>query len=913
MKKRLSILGLFFGLAIMLIGVFGITVFALESEGVYTITYHLDGGTNAVKNPDVYTAEDIIELKDATKDGYTFDGWYLDASKTNKITEISGRTGNINLYAKFSPKSYTATFNDEIKLTVCVPGFEDKIYYVPYGTSVDPYSYSFMRAYLPSDLNNSTTTRYNKDPRFSGWYVKYSGGTKTKISGSLNINTDTTIVCDFNKEIQDSYYLDHNELSYGTENFQKNIGFIGNLLVPTMSNGKFSIILNVSATNYHSAVYIRNRTTRDVYCDKDSYNNYIYNETITINANPGDVIEICVSKPDEGYITICAPGRVTAPLVSKKNSKATVYYDNMVDVPQPSSREGYVFVGWEDKNGNIFDGSKWTYLESMTFVPKFQPRKYSIKYELDGGVNNISNPSDYTIEDTVTLQAPSKTGYTFDGWFSDKALTIPVEKISDSTGDLTLYAKFSVNTYDLYLDGAGGSFSPKVVFVSEGQIIRTEYLGESDSIEAYRPGQREGYIFGGWYKDETLKSAFKFTGTISDDITLYAKWIECDSDIIYPEIIEIFNATINGKTEKYYAFVPLNDGTVKVTSDSDNLDLYGILYNSTKGILTQADDISDSDLDFSFSYNVKANQLYYICVKGNTASTKGDAVINITFSGNTVISGTTYANREIEVAYGNNFSLPDLPVKEGYFFLGWYDETDTQVTNGKWEFISNKILTAKWREKTPHTITFKDENGQVLAVQDYLYGDVITPPKFPIKEADQTYTYDAQWNNDYSGICVGDVIYTVEYTPVYIDYSVVFKDANGTVLSSQAYHYGDAVTAPQTPTKAADNTYTYTFAGWDKSTVPCAGNATYTATYKATYIDYTVEFKDYDGNTISSKIYHYGDVITVPANPEREADNTYTYVFAGWDKSVISCAGSNVCFALLISNPCLIATGFNIK
>ena len=79
--------------------------------GVYAIIYHLDGGINAVKNPDSYMTEDSITLKDAAKEGYTFEGWYSDQAKTQKITTISNRTGNINVYAKFTANTYTATFN----------------------------------------------------------------------------------------------------------------------------------------------------------------------------------------------------------------------------------------------------------------------------------------------------------------------------------------------------------------------------------------------------------------------------------------------------------------------------------------------------------------------------------------------------------------------------------------------------------------------------------------------------------------------------------------------------------------------------------------------------------------------------------------------------------------------------------
>ena len=80
---------------------------------------------------------------------------------------------------------------------------------------------------------------------------------------------------------------------------------------------------------------------------------------------------------------------------------------------------------------------------------------------------------------------------------------------------------------------------------------------------------------------------------------------------------------------------------------------------------------------------------------------------------------------------------------------------------------------------------------------------------------------------------------------------------------------------------------TYAFAGWDKNVVNCVGDATYTATYAATYIDYTVTFKGEDGIVISTQIYHYGDTVVAPA----DVDAPKGYAFVGWDKEVVSCVG----------------------
>ena len=81
-------------------------------EGDYTITYVLDGGTNAPENPPSYNVEtETITLKDPVKAGYTFGGWYKDGEFTTQVTEITqGTTGNITLYAKWEPVSYTITY-----------------------------------------------------------------------------------------------------------------------------------------------------------------------------------------------------------------------------------------------------------------------------------------------------------------------------------------------------------------------------------------------------------------------------------------------------------------------------------------------------------------------------------------------------------------------------------------------------------------------------------------------------------------------------------------------------------------------------------------------------------------------------------------------------------------------------------
>ena len=72
------------------------------------------------------------------------------------------------------------------------------------------------------------------------------------------------------------------------------------------------------------------------------------------------------------------------------------------------------------------------------------PKTFDIVYELDGGTN-AENPKKYSTDKLpVELKAPSKTDFTFEGWYKEKEFKNKVEKIEKgTTGKLTFYAKWS--------------------------------------------------------------------------------------------------------------------------------------------------------------------------------------------------------------------------------------------------------------------------------------------------------------------------------------------------------------------------------------------------------------------------------------------------------------------------------------
>jgi hypothetical protein len=204
---------------------------------------------------------------------------------------------------------------------------------------------------------------------------------------------------------------------------------------------------------------------------------------------------------------------------------------------------------------------------------------------------------------------------------------------------------------------------------------------------------------------------------------------------------------------------------------------------------------------------------------------------------------------------------------------------------------------AVFKCKKKYTITFKDDDGTILSTAKYKSGttaDKIVKPADPTKAptAELTYAF-AGWTPEVTAV-TGDAVYTATYTTTTNQYTVTFKDDDGTVLKeATAYDYGttaDKIVKPADPTKAPTAEYTYAFTGWTPEVTTVTGDAVYTATYSDTKNQYTVTFKDDDGTVLKeATAYDYGttaDKIEKPADPTKKETSEYTYKFAGWTPAI---------------------------
>ena len=187
----------------------------------------------------------------------------------------------------------------------------------------------------------------------------------------------------------------------------------------------------------------------------------------------------------------------------------------------PTADIGYEFEGWYTDAGVKFDFDETSITESIVLHAHWSLTEFSIDYVLDGGKNSALNPSLYTIESKdIVLVAPTKDGADFDSWYYDSEKTNKATQISTgTTGDKTLYAGWSVKTYEIkYNAGANGSG----LVPAEKKIHDVAYTLKGASYT------RKGYGQDGWSLTDGGDKAYELGAAYNENagLVLYPHWVE---------------------------------------------------------------------------------------------------------------------------------------------------------------------------------------------------------------------------------------------------------------------------------------------------------------------------------------------------------------------------------------------------
>ena len=447
-------------------------------------------------------------------------------------------------------------------------------------------------------------------------------------------------------------------------------------------------------------------------------------------------------------------------------------------------RTGYIFLGWTGEG--ITEPQKTIEIPQggtgdRTYTANWQVIEYTIITLLEGGNAGSSEVYFYTVEQTVTLPTPTRTGYTFLGW-TGEGITTPQPNVTipkGSTGDKTYIENWKLTEYNITMDLNGGSGQEKVV-----------YTMTDEDFELPTP-TRNGYEFVGW------------TG---EDITTP------QTSVIIPKGSTGNKAyTANWQVIEYTITLDTNGGPVVSPIKYTVEDLFTLPY-----ILRPGYEFAGWTLDGSGMLPFTPLIIY--------PGTTGDlhykaewrlAEYTITMD----LDGGSGQEKVVYTITDEEFELP-TPTRNGYEFVGWTGErittpqTSVKIPKGS---TGNKAYTANWKV-IRYTITLVTNGGAVIASIRYTVEDSVTLPIPPDRPG---YEF-AGWVLDGSGQfpstpmiipagSTGDRLYKAEwrvatYTITYVSHGKAYNWVQYTI-NNQVY-FG---TPEEDPSYYLPG---YTFVGW---------------------------------------------------------------------------------------------------
>ena len=189
-----------------------------------------------------------------------------------------------------------------------------------------------------------------------------------------------------------------------------------------------------------------------------------------------------------------------------------------LDSGQPT-RAGYTFLGWAATAtaaaAQYQPGGSYTANADATLYAVWKGNAYTVTLDANGG--SVS-PESITVTNGGTYSAlptPARGGYGFDGWYTADGIKVNKADVVHLAGNLTLYARWTGNTYTVALNANGGSVSPESITVTNG-----------GTYSALPTPARDGYNFEGWYTAASGGTRVNPTDTanLTGNTTLYARW-----------------------------------------------------------------------------------------------------------------------------------------------------------------------------------------------------------------------------------------------------------------------------------------------------------------------------------------------------------------------------------------------------
>ncbi len=228
-------------------------------------------------------------------------------------------------------------------------------------------------------------------------------------------------------------------------------------------------------------------------------------------------------------VSFNANGHGTAP------ASQTVAYGSTANTPTAPTANGYTFGGWytEAACTNAYNFSAQV-TGNVTLYAKWTAVSYAISYDLAGGTVATANPTSYTIEsNAITLNNPTKEGYTFAGW-TGTGLTAPTVNVTiptGSTGNRSYTATWTINTYTVtWADGSGNTLKTDTFEYGATPVY--------DGTEPTKAADADYvYTFAGWASEPNQESGMAAADlpAVTANVTYYAAFSKTAQTYTYDQ------------------------------------------------------------------------------------------------------------------------------------------------------------------------------------------------------------------------------------------------------------------------------------------------------------------------------------------------------------------------------------------
>jgi len=578
-------------------------------------------------------------------------------------------------------------------------------------------------------------------------------------------------------------------------------------------------------------------------------------------------------------------------------------YGALRGLPVPASREQYAFGGWTDGAGNLFadaDGKMlkpYSLLHDVTLYPVWNAINYNITYKGVEGLTN-KNPSSYTSDSaTIMLQSVSRTGYEFIGWFNGDT---PVSMIpAGSKGHLSLEARWKPITYTVtYLDTLGAS----LVGLPTSFTVESNTMTLSDITVP-------NYTFKGWYKTNGQRVTAIAAGS-HKDLVLYARFAPEAYTVTYKNLFDAVNVnpvsytiedadiTLDSLKRPWYSFTGWYSDeacTQRVTEIDTAQGKAVTLYAGWELASYEAKYYVDGKLLTTLYFTYETRQLDdpELPVKDGyvgkwSAYSIAPETLHIYAEYSFKPYFITYKGAEnhgnpTEYCYDTpTFTLKDA-VKNGYRFIGWFDESGKKVTEIAKGTTGDLTLTARF-ELAEYSITYENVHGVDTSAFPSSFTMESAAVKLPTSVEIEGCTFKGwTWNGkkvaEIPAGTVGDVVLKAEFDLT--QFIITYLGDEGNHGNPVEYNYETDTFALADGTKRG-----YSFLGWysekgEKVTEIARGTTgDLTLTARFELAKYRIKYENVHGADTSK----FPSSFTVESGPITLPTivNVDGYTFNGW-------------------------------